>query len=323
MKQSEVFTVSKKSINTPLNNFLLCIDKIKNRYESTKDVDELETGLRSFAKKYRDCFGIGDLLLSIGERYITSGDYSAGIFFIKVVDEFFEYVANTTLLNLRMAEYHITNNETENGIRRLIRLCSSVSNYEESIEINELTEVWEKYKHLVQGKVAPSVKVNSPIIPLRPEECSMQINDILSLSDDSILEALSFHLGEICGQGDSLNCLNKWERIIYYADELCSEVNSGGFDGYLYYHGLHFEKAYSALKDICAFEALKLLDLVREKFPKNRIPKNEESLQSLMDQLAEKGVDFEREDELFYSTGEKELLKCLLSYVKENGNHLR
>lgn len=313
----------KKNENTPLDNFLHSLDKIKNQYESTKDADELQKSLRTFAKEYRDYMGVGDFLLSVGERYITSGDYSAGIIYVTTVDEYFEYVANTTLLNLRMAEYHITNNETKIGTEYLIKLCSSVSNYEESIEINELTEVWEKYRHLVQDKVASSVSINAKNTPLRPEECTTQINGILSLPDDGILEALSVHLGELCGQGDHLNCLNKWEKVIYYADELCSEVNSGGFDSYLYYHGQHFEKACGALENISALETLKILDFVRAKFPKSRIPKSEEKLQDTMDILAEKGVDFEREDELFYSSGEKELLNCLLKYVKENCNHLR
>ncbi len=306
-----------------LDNFLNSIDKIIKQYQTTNSVDELKKSLCIFAKEYHNYLGVGDYLLNLGEQYITNGDYSAGIIFIKAVDEYFECVANTTLLNLRMAEYHINNTETEIGIDYLIKLCSKVSNYEESIEFNELTEVWEKYKYLVQNKVAPSVNFNCDNAPLKPEECTMRIKDILSLPDDSILEALSVHLGELSGEGDCLNCLNKWERIIYLADELCTEVNSGGFGSYLYYHGLHFEIAYDALDVVSAFEVMKILNSVREKFPKNRIPKNEESLQNTMDSMEEKGINFEAEDDCFYSTGEKELLECILSYVKENKKHLR
>ncbi len=151
----------------------------------------------------------------------------------------------------------------------------------------------------------------------------MQITDVLSLPDEEILSALSEHLGELSGNGDVLNGLNKWERTVYYVDELCVEVNSGGFDSYLYYYGTHFEKAYTALKDIAALGMLPILDDIRNKFPQSRIPKNEDTLQNAMEVLEEKGIDFDSEDERFYSVEEKELLKCLLSYVKENKHHLR
>ena len=45
--------------------------------------------------------------------------------------------------------------------------------------------------------------------------------------------------------------------------------------------------------------------------------------ESTMDVLAENGIDFEAEDESYYSSGEKELLMCLLSCVKENARHFR
>ncbi len=134
---------------------------------------------------------------------------------------------------------------------------------------------------------------------------------------------MSDHLDELIGNGDARGALNKWERTAYYIDELCIEVNSGGFDSYLYYHGTHFEKAYTSLKDIAALKTLLILDNVRDKFPKRRVPVKENALQKAMDSLAEKGVDFDREDERFYTVGEKELLNCLLSYVKDNKQHFR
>ncbi len=94
-------------------------------------------------------------------------------------------------------------------------------------------------------------------------------------------------------------------------------------NGYLYYNGLHFENAYNALESINALGVLQILNTIREKFPKKRIPKNEENLQNTIDLMEEKGIDFDTEDELFYSTGEKELLKCLLNYVKENKRYFR
>lgn len=231
-------------------------------------------------------------------------------------------IANTTAHFMKLAENYIAEENVEAAKACLILLCENCDNYEESIEWNGLTEQWQRYCYLVAGIISPSVKIMSTE-PLPPAECTMQITAILSLPDEEILSALSEHLGELSGNGDVLSGLNKWERTVYYVDELCVEVNSGGFDSYLYYHGAHFEKAYTALKDITALEVLPILDNVRNKFPKSRIPKNEDALQNAMDVLEENGIDFDSEDEHFYSVGEKELLNRLLFYVKENQQHLR
>lgn len=231
-------------------------------------------------------------------------------------------IANTTAHFMKLAENYIAEENFTAARACLLLLCEKCDNYEESIEWNGLSEQWQNYRYLVADMVPPSVTI-MPTKPRSPAECTLRITDILSLPDEEILSALSDHLGELSGNGDALNALNKWERTIYYVDELCVEVNSGGFDSYLYYRGTHFEKAYAALKDIAALRTLPILDDVRNKFPKKRIPRNVEALQNVMDILEEKDIDFESEDEHFYSVEEKELLKCLLSYVKENMQHLR
>ena len=65
---------------------------------------------------------------------------------------------------------------------------------------------------------------------------------------EELLSAPSLGLQELSGKGKLLSGLNRWERTAHFANELCMEVNSGGFDSYLYYHGDHFEKAYDAMK---------------------------------------------------------------------------
>ena len=231
-------------------------------------------------------------------------------------------IANTTAHFMGLAEKYMAEENVEAARACLILLCENCDNYEESIEFNELTEQWQKYRYLVEDLVKPSVKFNY-IAPCLPTECTVQIKDILSLSDDNLLCSLSEHLGELSGEGGSIGSLNKWERNVYYIDELCTEVNSGGFNSYLYYHGLHFENAYNALESINALGVLQILNAIREKFPEKGIPKNEKSLQNTIDFMEEKGIDFEAEDELFYSIGEKELIKCLLTYVKDNEKHFR
>ena len=66
-----------------------------------------------------------------------------------------------------------------------------------------------------------------------------------------------------------------------------------------------------------------LLDRVRAKFPRGRIPKATDSIQNTMDRMEEKGVDFEAEDDSYYGTAEKELLAKLTGYGRENGKHFR
>lgn len=304
-------------------NFIKSITEIKNEYQEENSVEGLAKNLLILAKEYHNCMGIGDYLLTLGEEYISNNDYLAGITFIKIVDEQFSLVANTTLLYLRMAEYHIENNETEIGIEYLLKLCSAVSNYEESIEFNELTAVWEKYKHLVKDKVPASVAINSFNAPLKPEECSVMIDKIFSLPKSEIIDELSTHISELSSNGSELNHLNKTEKVFFYIDELCAEVNSGGFESYLYYNGNHYQNVINSLETIKAVEMLSLMKTIQSKFPKSKIPKSLNSIQNVMDSLEEKGIDFEIEDSQFYETQDKTLIALLLGYVLENKNHFR
>lgn len=306
------------------DKFLAEIEKIQEKYKADKDVEKLANRLLGSALKYRKYFGTGDYLINLAEEeYYPKGDYLAGLTIIKTVHEHFKNIADDVTIYLRMAEYYIENGETEKGVEYLIKLCTeTVSNYEEAIGFRELTEVWGKYKHLVEGKVPPLEVCNNGN-PLSPEKCTMQISDIFNLADDEMLSELSTHLNEMSANGEVLNCLNKWEKIFFYIDELCVEVNSGGFSNYLYYHGNHFEKVKSVLETIGAEELSELLKSVEEKFPRNKVPKNIDSIQNTLDKMEEKGIDFEAEDEKYYNETETNLLEKLTVYVKENNKRFR
>lgn len=231
-------------------------------------------------------------------------------------------IANTTAHFMGLAEAYLEQGNTELARACLILLCEERSNYEESLEWNGLTEAWQRHKYLVEGLVPPSRRFAS-LQPLAPQACSMQISEILALPEEDLLSALSEHLGQLSANGEALNCLNKWERTAYYADELCMEVNSGGFDSYLSYHGAHFDKAYKAMETIAAPGVLAILDTIRETFPGKRIPKTAEALQNALDAMEERGIDFEQADDAFYSTGVQELLSYLLAFVQENKQRFR
>lgn len=171
--------------------------------------------------------------------------------------------------------------------------------------------------------IPPSVVVNSNIVPLKPEECSMMIDKIFSLPKSELINELSAHINELSANGNKLNCLNKTEKVFYYIDELCAEVNSGGFESYLYYNGNHFQNAIDSFETIKAVKMLFVMQTIQSKFPKNKIPKSLNSIQNAMDTLEEKGIDFETEDSQFYETEEKELLALLFDFVLANKNHFR
>lgn len=304
--------------------FAVEIEKIQERYKVDKDIKKLEKKLSLIPSKYKKAFGTGDYLINIAEeKYFVKGDYLAGITIIKTVHKHFKNIADDVTVYLRMAEYYIEKGETEKGIDYLVKFCTeTVSNYEEAIAYRALTAVWEKYKHLVDGKVPPSEVCNGGN-PIPPEECTMKINEILNLDDDKILTELSIHLNEMSANGDVLSCLNKWEKTVFYVDELCAEINSGGFSNYLYYYGTHFEKVKLALETIGAEKTAELLKITEEKFPRKKVPKNIDSIQNSLDKMEEKGIDFESEDEKYYNETETELLEKLTIYVKENNKRFR
>ena len=306
-----------------IDRFIIKITEIKEQYQNTSSIDQLTKSLYAFAKEYSNFLGVGDYILNWGEECIEKGDYQAGIIIIKTVKDYFSYISNTTLLNIRMAEYHIENNETEIGTQYLINLCTDISNYQESIDFNELTDVWKKYKHLVKDKVPKSVSFNSSANPLKPEECSMKIDEILSSPKSDIIDNLSTHLNELSANGDFINNLNEIEQIVFYIDEFCMLVNSGGFEEYLYYNGEHFKNAYKAMETVNAVKLLSLMGKVESKFPKNKIPKTLNGIQKAMDSMEEKGIDFELEDTHFFDLYEKELLDILVQFVLNNKNCFR
>ncbi len=304
--------------------FVNKINKIQEKYKADKDIKKLENNLLLIAVKYKNCFGMGDYLINLAEEeYYSKGDYFAGVTIIKVVYKHFKSIADDVTIYLRMAEYYIESGETEKGIEYLVKLCTeTVSNYEESIGFRELTAVWEKYKHLVEGKVPPSVVRNSGN-PIPPEKCTMQIADILKLPDDEMLTELSTHLNEMSANGEVISCLNKWEKTAFYIDELCTEINSGGFSNYLYYRGNHFEKVKMSLETIGAEQMTILLKSVEDKFPRKKVPKSIDSIQNNLDKLEEKGIDFESEDEEYYNVTETELLEKSTNYVRANQKRFR
>ena len=298
-------------------------EEIRNSYETSKDVKELKKSLNKLRNKYLNNYGLLNYYLIFAEECFKRNDYNAGITVVFIVYKSSECIPNETLVYLRLAQYYFENGDISQGEKFLIKLCTeTVDNYEESIKFNELTDVWNKYKHYVEGKVPPSVACNCSVA-LPPEECSMQIADILELEQQDLLTKISAHLNELSANGEELNKLNKWEKTVFYIDEFSEEINSGGVSGYLYYYGTHFEKLATAFETIDSKECLILLECIKNKFPRNSVPKNIDSMQNTLDKLEDKGIDFETEDDMYFNEYENIIFEKLQEYILNNKKHFR
>lgn len=304
------------------------LENLKQTFLLNRDIKELNEELQSTAKKYCNVKYAFDFFVKHGVELIEDGEQICGMAYLLAIEKYFqeEYdgTADTIYLYLRLAEHYLENNDIEKGVFYLIKLCTeTTSNYEESIEFRELTEVWKKYKHLVAGKVPESVNRNGGVSPVAPEKCSMKIADILLLPQEELLTEISTHLNEMSGNGTCLNYLNKWEKIVYDTDLVCTEVNSDGFSGYLYYYGNRFPNAIKAFEEINSPKMLDLLTSVQNKFPSKKIPKSVESIQNKLDKMEEKEIDFEDEDERFYNDAQEELLDKLYKFIMGNQKRFR
>ena len=296
---------------------------IRRQYQADPSPERLDAMLTRFVNEYRNDYLIGNLLVEAGDDAMEKGDPEAALVFLKAAEKC-PNVGDETTLYLRLAQIHLEKGQQEAGVAYLIRLCTEgPSNYEESIGFRELTDVWNRYKHLVDGLVPPPTSIYSGPRPLSPDECSRPIADILALPEDDLLTALSEHLNEMSGCGTEMNYLNKWERNVFYLDEISMEVNSGGFDSYLFHCGEHFHKARKALANLDAPGMTALLDAVAAKFPRGKVPKSMDTIQNALEKLEDKGVDFEDQDDAYYSGVESEFLPKLLTYVLENKKHFR
>ena len=284
--------------------FRKCIFETYETYQATGNWDKLEKELYKLARKYKKYAFTPNYYVNFGDKLIEKGQREEGIRYLQIATEIFGVGADKITCFLRFAEYYIEKGEMETGISYLVKLCcDTVDNYEESIEMRELTQVWERYKPLVEGKVPASISVNKRTT-LAPEECSMQIQDILNLPKDDLLLELSTHLYEMSGGGDCLNYLNKWERCVYYLDTLCVDINSDGIEHFVEYHGSHMKQTKKAMEELGLHAGVQLLEDVQKKSRRH------------ID-------DFEDEESFYYKFVEKDLLEGLYAYIMENKSRFR
>lgn len=302
VKITEEYILKKKQEH---EDFLKEFKHVNEKFEEDHQKEKLEDSLYELTKRYKENYAVCLEVVDYGEKLMDLGKKELGIRYLQIAQEALgEYVDDITFF-LRSAEYYIDKGEVELGTAYLIKLCcETTSNYEESIEFRQLTHVWEKYKYLVEGKVPASVNVNEKTRPLTPDECTMQIADILQLPEDSLLLELSTHLYELSGAGESLNYLNRWERGVFYLDLLCTDINSDGIEHFTEYHGKHWKQTKKAMEGLNIEKGVLLMDQIHNKMKKHV-------------------EDFEDEEAFYYEFVEKELLEKLYQYVIENKERFR
>ena len=289
----------------------------KRLYEELEHVTtaaELDAYLTRHLQEYQ----LDNLLTERGDALIRQGETVFGMELILAAYEhptsLGVYWDDTTLF-LRLAQYYIEKGETETGKQFLMRICTDTAdNYEQAINYRKLGDVWEKYKPLIQDDL-PEPK---------QENCSMEIGEILAQSGSQLLLELGIHVNELSDHGNRLQKLNQWERVVYDLDTLSDEINSGGIDCWLSYHGTRYTQTLKAAEKIGAVTTVSLLERIRKHFPGKEIPKSQFSIEnSLEDIIAEGKLDFDKADDDYFDTAEPELLEKLEQFIRQNSRHFR
>ena len=117
------------------------LTKEMSNFKSQKDVAK-------FIKKYRTNDYLPMIIMNYADELRTQGRYDTAILiYLEIADnKHLKYIYDDVTLWFRLGEYYINKGEVEKGKAYLIKLCDNNSNYEESLELRELTAEWQKLK---------------------------------------------------------------------------------------------------------------------------------------------------------------------------------
>lgn len=296
--------------------FLESFHELENQFHTDSDKEKYTNNLRALASSYKQHTSISSFFITHGKELIDNCRRGEGLLVIRVALDVFCDSMQKVALYLGWAVYSIESGQQAKGESYLYKICfETVDNFEESIEWQELTSVWQCYRPLVAHCIKPQINYSC--------QTSLNIEDILDKSGEDMLSLLSEHLYELSDNGERLNMLNKWERTVLYADVLLSEVHSGGFEAFLSYNGHRFEQTKAAIEAMGAEKTLKLMDKIQSKFPKTKIPKKQESINKVLEKLEQQNITFDTEDEFFYTKASNEIIGKLEQFVVKNKKRFR
>ena len=300
---------------------------IKDAFSDTSNPDELKEKLQKLVHEFGNPYEseMSKLFSDYGSLLFEKGNPEMGYVYLQIADTAFFYPADALTVYLRLAQYWFEKADEEKGRYFLDVLCQNLhSNYEDQIAQRGLAEVWEQYRPLVKNKIPPSISFDSETPALRPEECSMQIEKILELSRDQLLYELSSHLDEMSGDGEFMMNLNKWEKTFYDTDTLLSAVSSDGIDYYLETHGHRFEQTKKSLELIGAEKALTFMIMIEKCFPKSKVPKSLEKIETILGKMMDNDEIFDTADQFYADENiEQEIAEKEYQFVLENRKRFR
>ncbi len=295
-----------------------------NKILSSDDINTFKTELPKVASDFKSHFGASMIFTETAKEYYSKGEIEKAFLLFIIAAETFETIHDSETVYLRAAQYYFENSQEEVGKKYLYKLCDNLpDNYEEAFAFRELTEVWGKYCHYVNDRIAPSKSMDEPYSGCYPEECTMQIEDILKLPKDDLLLELAEHLDELSGYGDDIKKLNKWEQIAYDINALYSAISSDGIDFYLDSQCHRFAQAKKALKEVNAEKAIEFMKMVEACFPNLKVPKSQAKIEDILEDIME--ADGFEDAEAFYEDEwiEKELMDAEFKFVLENREKFR
>lgn len=154
--------------------------KLINIEDTVNDLNNVTTEkeLTRFFKKYRKVQFIDVVAVNYAEELIKGSDYEKGIMIIKGVYEskYLPFLSDETTVYILLARHYIENGNVEKGKELLVKIANETTdNYEESLDFRGYLDIWNKYKHLVEGEIKEPVCLNAD----------------RELSDDELLELLT------------------------------------------------------------------------------------------------------------------------------------
>ncbi len=271
--------------------------------KSKADGVALAEAAKEFFERFQEVHGAADLLLFLSEERREQRESEGADALLLLLESEERCIENKVTLFLRLAEYYLELGEEARGKMYLKKLCTeTVTNFEESIEIHDLGAVWEKYKPLIAEE-----------LPLFIEKEGASLEEIFALEEDELI----FALAERYRARDELN---QWERAVSLINELMEEINSGGFESYLRYYGLHFKEVEEVIERIGANGMDALIKRVRKKLSLEKLPATEQEWEALLDCHE---PDFEREDDTYYEREEQKLIPILQKFILKNKEKFR
>ena len=216
-------------------------EEIKQAYENTKDEKRARADLQKLASEHRTHYGACFMFLEYGKEIFDKEKIEYGFKILQIGMNTFKDPPKDTGIYLRFVQYNMEHNQEDKAEEYLLKICNGVSNYDESIEWSGMSEIWKKYKYLVDGKVPLPLSQRQPVAKA-PDECTMQIKDVLQLSKEELLSGLSEHLGEIEKKFPKGKVPKSYDRLEKILDKMIENDEDFDEEETKYYYDADVEK---------------------------------------------------------------------------------